>query len=165
LTKISGVKVGLKGVRLNGVSCWEVDCFGGRPKGRRQGRQIWQGALQLARIEGHTREHRRHGPQPHCRNAAGAAGASRDQGLCEGSTGLLQPGQKTLQQSIEATAPQVPGLRVCGLEGCGSSAIEAINLHNSSIEQPLEPQQGEHKSLVGRRRQLGIRHRQRQCSP
>jgi hypothetical protein len=72
----------------------------------------------------------------------------------------LQPGQKTLQQSIEATALLVPDLKVCGLEGCGSSAIEAINLHISSIEQPLEPQQSEHKCVVGRRRQLGIR----QCS-
>jgi hypothetical protein len=54
LTKISGVKISLKGVSLGGASCWEVDCFGGSPKGRRQGRQIWQGALQLARIEGHT---------------------------------------------------------------------------------------------------------------
>jgi hypothetical protein len=98
--------------------------------------------LQLARIEGLTREHRRHGPQPHCRNAAGAAGASRDQGLCEGSTGLLQPGQKTLQQSIEATALQCPGLKACGLKGCGlkgcgSIATEAINLDNSRTEQPL----------------------------
>jgi hypothetical protein len=154
LIKIRLGKNSLKGVSLGGAGCWGGSwggCWGGgwfggwfgrRPKGRLQGRQIWQRALQLARIEGHTSEHRRHGPQPHCR---GAGGASRDQGLGEGSTGLLQPGQKPLQQSIEATEPQVPGLRVCGLEGCGSSAIEAINLHISSIEQPLEPQQSEHK--------------------
>jgi hypothetical protein len=95
--------------------------------------------LQLARIEGHTSEHRRHGPQPHCR---GAGGASRDQGLGEGSTGLLQPGQKTLQQSMEATALQCPGLKACGLKGCGlkgcgSIATEAINLDHSRTEQPL----------------------------